>query len=278
MPELPEVEVTKRRLEPFVVGARVEQVAAAKASYFFLTPPKTLVSRLAGRTLLGLDRHGKHLIATLDDESRLCCHLGMTGQMFVAPESEAGSLVDDHVHLRLTLATKGKKPRHVLLFRDVRKFGKVEWIATGRPLARVERMGPDALAIDARALRAGFEGRRIPVKSALLDQSILAGVGNIYADEALFLAHIPPTRSARDLDETQSATLVKALRKVLLAAIEKGGSTISDFRHPDGGVGGYQQSHRVYGKEGAPCPRCKTPIARTVIAQRSSHFCPKCQR
>src|SRR6478736_2857857 len=103
MPELPEVEVTRRRLEPFVVGARIEEVVAGRASYFFLTPPKTLVSRLAGRSVQSLGRHGKHLIVTLDDESRLLCHLGMTGQMFVAPEGEAASLTDAHVHLSLLL-------------------------------------------------------------------------------------------------------------------------------------------------------------------------------
>jgi formamidopyrimidine-DNA glycosylase len=278
MPELPEVEVTRRRLEPFVVGARIDQVVAGPASYFFLTPPKTLVARLSGRSVLSLERHGKHLIVMLDDESRLLCHLGMTGQMFVAPESEAPSLVDGHVHLSLVLAQRGKKKQNVLLFRDVRKFGKVEWIAKGKAAKRVERMGPDALTIDAPRLASAFSSRAIAVKSALLDQSILAGVGNIYADEALFLAHIRPTRAARELGEKECRELVKALRRVLSAAIEQGGSTISDFRHPDGGVGGYQQNHRVYGKEAEPCPRCKEPITRLVLGQRSTHYCEHCQR
>jgi formamidopyrimidine-DNA glycosylase len=110
-----------------------------------------------------------------------------------------------------------------------------------------------------------------------LDQSILAGVGNIYADEALYLAGIAPRRPARRVTRAECTTLVKTLRRVLEAAIVAGGSTISDFRHPDGGIGGYQQNHRVYGREGEPCPRCKSPIERVVIAQRSTHFCAQCQ-
>jgi formamidopyrimidine-DNA glycosylase len=277
MPELPEVEVTRRRLEPHWVGARIERVVAGPPSYFFLTAPRTLAKKLDGRTTLSLGRHGKHLIAELDDGSRLLCHLGMTGQMFVAPESEAPKLIDGHVHLRLTLAAKKRSPRQVLVFRDVRKFGKVEWLAAGASAGRLERMGPDALAIDASSLEAALGSRAIAIKSALLDQSILAGVGNIYADEALFLAGIAPRRPARRLTRAECTTLVKTLRRVLDAAIDLGGSTISDFRHPDGGIGGYQQNHRVYGREGEPCPRCKTPIVRIVIAQRSTHFCASCQ-
>jgi formamidopyrimidine-DNA glycosylase len=277
MPELPEVEVTRRRLEPHWVGARIERVAAGAPSYFFLTAPGTLAKKLAGRTAVSLGRHGKHLIAELDDGSRLLCHLGMTGQMFVAPENEADALVDEHVHLRLTLSAKGRAKRDVLVFRDVRKFGKVEWLAAGASAGRLERMGPDALAIDAAALEAALSSRAIPIKSALLDQTILAGVGNIYADEALYLAGIAPRRPARRVTPAECKALVKTLRRVLDAAIALGGSTISDFRHPDGGIGGYQQNHRVYGREGEPCPRCKTPITRMVIAQRSTHFCARCQ-
>ncbi len=278
MPELPEVEVTRQRLEPHWVGARIERVVVGAPSYFFLTPPRTLAARLLHRTTLALRRHGKHLISELDDGSRLLCHLGMTGQMFVAPESAAAKLVDVHVHLQLTLARNARGARHVLVFRDVRKFGKVEWLAPGADATRIERMGPDALDVDARTLALALASRSIPIKSALLDQAVLAGVGNIYADEALFLAHVAPQRPARSLDEAECALLVKALRRVLGAAIRAGGSTINDFRHPDGGVGGYQQNHRVYGHEGAPCPSCKGPISRVVIAQRSSHYCARCQR
>lgn len=284
MPELPEVEVTRLRLAPSWEGRRIRKVLASRPSYFFLTPPKELTHRLEGRRTRNLVRHGKYLLADLDDGSRLLCHLGMTGQLFVAPRARAETLAatDPHVHLVLFLgppASDAPDPRRDLavVFRDVRKFGKVQWLAPGLASPRLSKMGPDALTVDARTLERALSQRSIPVKTALLDQAVLAGVGNIYADEALFFARIAPTRPARDLTLEDCRNLIKGLRTVLRAAIRAGGSTISDFVGGDGKPGRYQQNHRVYGREGLPCPRCGAPIARSVLGQRSTHFCPRCQ-
>jgi formamidopyrimidine-DNA glycosylase len=279
MPELPEVEVTRRRLAPAWIGRRITRVVTGPPSYFFLTPPDLLAARLRGRVTTDLTRHGKYLLAAFDDGSRLLCHLGMTGQLFTCTSAEARRWlgVDPHVHLALALRDPAGA-RSSLLFRDVRKFGKVQWLAPGVTAERLAKMGPDALRITPRALHEALAQRGIPIKTALLDQSVLAGVGNIYADEALFLAAVPPTRPARTLSLAECETLVRSLRRVLQAAIRAGGSTISDFRGADGAPGSYQDNHRVYGRPGLPCPTCGTPIARVVLAQRSTHFCPRCQR
>ncbi len=278
MPELPEVEVTRQRLAPAWIGRRITRVVTGPPSYFFLTPPALLAERLRGRTTTDLTRHGKYLLATFDDGSRLLCHLGMTGQLFICTSAEAQRLLraDPHVHLALALRDATGERRSVV-FRDVRKFGKVQWLAPGVDPERLAKMGPDALRITPRALHAALALRGVPIKTALLDQSVLAGVGNIYADEALFLAALHPLRPARTLSLAECEALVRSLRRVLRAAIRAGGSTISDFRGADGAPGSYQDDHRVYGRPGLPCPTCSAPIARIVLAQRSTHFCPRCQ-
>lgn len=278
MPELPEVEVTRLRLEPAWVGRRITHVFAGPPSYFFLTPPARLVQRLTGRTTRALFRHGKYLWAELDDGGRLLCHLGMTGQLFTCSPKRARTLLaeDPHVHLTLELKKPGSATE-VLLFRDARKFGKVQWLSPDEDSPRLAKMGPDALVIDARGLARAFSSRGAAVKTALLDQSLLAGVGNIYADEALFAAGILPTRPARSLALEECQRLVRALRRVLRAAIAAGGSTVSDFLQADGEPGSYQRNHRVYGRAGEACPRCGGAIARIVLGQRSAHFCPRCQ-
>lgn len=267
MPELPEVEVVRRQLERVWVGRRIENVWAAKPSYFFVTSPRTLVANLTGKRTVALVRHGKYILAELDDSSRLLCHLGMTGQMTTRAIEH-----DSHVHL--TLGLSGQK---TVSFRDVRKFGKVEWIAPGHSSPRLDKLGPDALDATRAQLEDGFRARRVAVKSALLDQKVLAGVGNIYADEALFAARISPLRPASSLSADELTRLARQVRRILKTSVERGGSTINDYIQPDGELGGYQNWHRVYGKTGEPCPRCKAPLVRVVVGGRSSHFCPKCQ-
>jgi formamidopyrimidine-DNA glycosylase len=290
VPELPEVEVTRRRLKKLVVGRRIARVATTEPSYFFLTPPKTLARRLVGRTGTGLERHGKYLTLALDDGSALLLHLGMTGQLFasnapgvrllrftdrkVASSRGRDFRPDSHTHLRLAFADRGPS----VYFRDARKFGKCQWLAPGATSPRLERLGTDALRIDAQSLYAMCRERRVSVKSLLLDQSAFAGVGNIYADEALFLARIRPARPARGLSKHECVKLSASVRAVLRRAIQRGGSTISDFVHPDGGAGAYQDERRVYARGGEPCFICRRPIARMLIGQRSSHFCPRCQK
>ncbi|OQX68354.1 MAG: DNA-formamidopyrimidine glycosylase [Sorangiineae bacterium NIC37A_2] len=268
MPELPEVEVTRRQIARVLVGRRIETVWVASPSYFFVTPPAQLKKVLLGRVVKELGRTGKYLHAELDDASSLVVHLGMTGQW-----SAAGLSRSDHIQFRLGLDSGTE-----LVFRDVRKFGKVEWVRPGGSSARLARLGPDALEIGLGPFYERLQSRAIPMKSALLDQSILAGVGNIYADEALYQARIVPTRRARDVTRAEAATLLRAIRSILRASIRGGGSTINDYLQPDGELGGFQNWHKVYGKGGAPCPRCKTVLSRVVLGGRSTHFCARCQR
>ncbi len=270
MPELPEVEVTRRQLAPMLVGRKVARVFTTRPSYFFLTPPATLRRRLTGRVVERLERLGKYLLADLDSGERLLLHLGMTGEIV----REGAVDHDRHVHLRLEF----DDGRPGVVFRDERKFGKVQLLAAGEDSKRVLRLGPDALSADAEHLHAATRGRRIPIKTLLLDQAVLAGVGNIYADEALFLARVRPTRRAAGLTRAETPAIAAAVRQVLRRAIEAGGSSISDFVQPEGGEGGYQHERHVYAREGEPCGRCGTAIRRTVLGQRSSHYCPSCQR
>jgi formamidopyrimidine-DNA glycosylase len=291
MPELPEVETTRRRIAPLLVGHRIEHVETTGPSYFFLTPPPALRRALEGRRVESLERMGKYLVAELDDAARLLLHLGMTGQLFsseatsvrllsatarssLPPEAQRRFEPDEHTHLRLTLSGSG--PR--VYFRDVRKFGKVQWLAAGESNARLDRLGVDALAITGDALFAACRGRRSAIKARLLDQSVCAGVGNIYADEALFFAGVRPGRAARRVTRRECDAIVESLHRVLERSIETGGSSISDYVAPDGTDGGYQDERRVYGRTGEACLVCGKPIKRRIVAQRSSHYCAGCQR
>jgi formamidopyrimidine-DNA glycosylase len=291
MPELPEVETTRRRIAPLLVGRRIEQVETTSESYFFLTPPARLRRSLEGRRVERLDRAGKYLVAHLDGGARLLMHLGMTGQLFssevssvrllsataraaLAPGEQRSFEPDEHTHLRLTM--DGSGPR--VYFRDVRKFGKVQWLEPGESNDRLDRLGPDALGVTGDLLFRASRGRRVAIKSLLLDQSVAAGIGNIYADEALFLAGVRPGRGARRVTGKECGLIAGGLRRVLERSIETGGSSISDYVAPDGADGGYQDERKVYGRTGEACPQCADPIKRRVIGQRSSHYCARCQR
>ncbi|HMI92781.1 MAG TPA: bifunctional DNA-formamidopyrimidine glycosylase/DNA-(apurinic or apyrimidinic site) lyase [Polyangiales bacterium] len=292
MPELPEVEVTRRQISGLLLGRTIERVETTAPSYFFLTRPTVLVKRLTGRAVRTLERRGKYLIATLDDGASLLLHLGMTGQLFAAGSSSlrllsstAGATLsperqlaafepDAHTHLRVTFTDRGPG----LYFRDARKFGKVQWLAPGERSARLDKLGVDALAATGEDLHAAARKRSAPIKTVLLDQHVLAGVGNIYADEALFLAAVKPTRAARTLSLERCSAIVAAAQQVMLRSIETGGSSINDYVRPDGSDGGYQDERRVYAREGEACSRCGGRIKRVVLGTRSSFFCPKCQR
>ena len=292
MPELPEVEVTRRRIAPHLVGKRIAKVRTTAPSYFFLTPPSTLKRRLKGRRIEQLERLGKYLLATLDDGARLLLHLGMTGQLFtgsasslrlltstsnpgsvLTPEDQPAFEPDGHTHLVLEM--EGGEP---VLFRDVRKFGKVQWLAKGETDKRLQKLGMDALLATGPHLFDKSRGRKVAIKSWLLDQSVLAGTGNIYADEALFRAGVRPTRPAQRLTRKEADRLAEGLVAVLKRSIETGGSSISDYVQPDGSDGQFQDERAVYARTGEPCLTCGTPIARKVLGQRSSHYCPSCQR
>ncbi len=291
MPELPEVEVTRRRIAPVLVGRRIRRVRTTAPSYFFLTPPRVLGRALAERCVASLDRRGKYLVASLDDGSRLVLHLGMTGQLFsgdttsprllsasaraaLPPEAQRRFRPDRHTHLRLEFDDGGPE----VYLRDVRKFGKVLLARPGEVVERLERLGEDALEARGGTLFRASRGRRVPVKALLLDQAVVAGVGNIYADEGLFLAGVRPTRRAGALARARCDAIVEGVQRVMLRSIETGGSSISDFVGPDGRDGHYQDERRVYARAGLPCRSCEGAIRRIVIAQRATHYCPACQR
>lgn len=290
MPELPEVEVTRRRIAEKLVGRSIAEVRTTKPSYFFLTPPTQLKKALTGRVVHSLTRHGKYLVAGLDDDSSLLLHLGMTGQLFTAtarsvrllrstgtgalsPEVQSDFEADEHTHLMLRFQDAGE----AVLFRDVRKFGKVRWLRPGQTDPRLEKLGPDALVVEASHLFEESRSRKAAIKTFLLDQGVLAGVGNIYADEALFRSAIRPARAARSLTRAECERLTLAVRAVLLRSIETGGSSISDYIQPDGSDGGYQNERKVYARTDEPCSVCTRPIKRIVIGQRSTHYCAHCQ-
>jgi formamidopyrimidine-DNA glycosylase len=289
MPELPEVEVTRRRIAPKLVGRTIASIDTTKPSYFFLTKPSVLKTKLSGRTCVALGRHGKYLLAELDDGGRVLLHLGMTGQLFTEsarsvrllrknaaldPEAQAGFRVDEHTHLVLHFTDAGES----VLFRDVRKFGKVLWLPAGKADKRLDILGPDALTVTGELLFAESRGRKVAVKTFLLDQGVIAGVGNIYADEALFRAHVRPKRAAKSLTRAECDALAKEIRLVLERSIETGGSSIDDYVQPDGTDGAYQNERKVYGRKGEPCGVCGTPITRIVLGGRATCYCSRCQR
>lgn len=296
MPELPEVEITRRQLRPALLGRTITRLSTSAPSYFFITPPATLRTRLRDQRVAELSRVGKYLLLQLQDPAgtdtgRLLLHLGMTGQLFLAggssvpllrttgtgtlgPEQQRRIPLDDpHVHLRFEF---DRGPR--LLFRDPRKFGKVQWLPAGAACERLDRLGVDALAAEGAALHAASRRRRAAIKTVLLDQAVLAGVGNIYADEGLFIAGVRPTTPAMKLGRARCDRIVAGVQQVMLRSIETGGSSISDYVHTDGQRGRYQDERRVYAREGLPCPACGRAIERIVLGQRSTHYCPRCQR
>jgi formamidopyrimidine-DNA glycosylase len=291
MPELPEVEVTRRELIGGLRGRVIKRAHTTSASYFFVTPPRTLSRRLRGLRVESLERRGKYLLLGLEGGARLLLHLGMTGQLFfdgassvrllsstaaasLDPERQTRFEPDRHTHLTLEFEDAG--PR--LFFRDVRKFGKVEWLPQGASSARLDKLGVDALEASGADLYTSAKKRRAPIKCVLLDQSVLAGVGNIYADEALFLAGVRPERVANRVSRARCSAIVEAAQRVMLRSIDTGGSSISDYVRPGGNDGGYQDERRVYGREGEPCPTCGASILKTSVGQRGTHYCPRCQR
>ena len=288
MPELPEVEVTRQRIEPLLVGRRIRFARTTRASHLFLTPPARLRRGLAGRTVEELGRRGKYLLARLDGGGRLVLHLGMTGQLFSSAavserllpaaarvrEARRPFRPDVHTHLRLGFDDGGPE----VFFRDVRRFGKVLLLERGQSHPRLDRLGADALEADGEVLFRATRKRKAAIKSVLLNQSLIAGVGNIYADEVLFLAGLRPGRRAGLLTRRECRCLAESIRQVMRRSIEAGGSTISDYVAPDGSDGSYQLERKVYARDGEPCIACGSGVRRTVVAQRGTHYCPVCQR
>jgi formamidopyrimidine-DNA glycosylase len=269
MPELPEVETTRRSLLAQVAGARIVDVTVRERR---LRRPvaRDFADQLRGRTITGIERRGKYLLFTLDDGRILLVHLGMTGSLCVVA---AGTVPVRHDHVVIALDSG-----RLLVFNDPRRFGLMR---IGRPeaIAELRAVGPDPLAAaptldEWRALTR----RRAPIKSVLMDQRALGGIGNIYASEALFQAGVRPRRRAASLTRAELARLGEALNAVLERAVALGGSSISDYRDGNGNPGYFQIHHAVYDRQDQPCGRCATPIKRIVIAGRSTFYCPRCQK
>jgi formamidopyrimidine-DNA glycosylase len=258
MPELPEVETVVRSLAPHLPGRRI---VSASFSSRFVTPGnrKTLARRLADRTIQSIKRRGKFIVMQLD-EGTLTVHLGMTGKLLLdgAPSK--------HTHGIFTLDTGS------LIFTDQRQFGRILWNHD------LSRLGPEPLSIELDDFKARMKTRKTGIKALLLNQTFLAGMGNIYVDETLFAARVHPLAQASRLSAPRVAAIHRHMREILGAAIKLGGSSISDYVDARGERGWFQLEHQAYGREGEPCSVCGTPIRKITVVQRGTHYCPQCQR
>ncbi|QUS35947.1 bifunctional DNA-formamidopyrimidine glycosylase/DNA-(apurinic or apyrimidinic site) lyase [Falsirhodobacter algicola] len=278
MPELPEVETVRRGLEPAMTGHVITHAAVNRPDLRWPFPPD-MAARLTGARVLGLRRRSKYILADLDRGETLLIHLGMSGRMLVSGVKvgefhHPHPVPEKHDHVVLTMETGAR-----ITFNDARRFGAMDLMTTGEDHPLLAALGPEPLgnAFDADHLAARLRGRGTPIKSALLDQRIVAGLGNIYVCEALHRARLDPRRLAGSLTEAEIARLVPVIRDVLEEAITAGGSSLRDYRQAGGELGYFQHSFRVYGREGAPCPECGAPVARMVQSGRSTFFCPDCQ-
>ncbi len=277
MPELPEVETVARGLQRELAGRRILSITLGKTD--FIDNPEALENELPGRTITRVHRYGKFLLLRLgaaegtktsDGEAALLVHLGMTGLLM--PKS-VRELQAKHTHV-VMLLDDGRELRYV----DPRRFGRMAYLAGEMLSGELQRFGADPLEVGLEEFARRIQGRKARIKALLLDQSVLRGVGNIYADESLWKAKIHPAQLGRRLKQAEVKELHTALQKILQKAILLRGSSISDFLDAEGLPGEYQQHHRAYGREGKPCFRCKTAIRRVIVAGRSSYFCPNCQR
>jgi formamidopyrimidine-DNA glycosylase len=287
MPELPEVETVRRGLAPHLVGRRLTRVVARRPDLRFPLPDG-FVQRLTGARVIDLTRRGKYMLAALDRDDTLVMHLGMTGRFVVeadgaseAPGEFAPAPPADPKHAHIVFETDGGA---ALTYFDARRFGFMDLVETGRleSYARFAGMGPEPLsaAFDAAHLARAFAGRRQGPKTLLLDQSVVAGLGNIYVCEALHRARLSPVKPAADIGSRALSVLVRSIRGVLEEAIVAGGSTLRDYATVDGATGYFQHDFQVYGREGLPCttPRCRGLVTRLVQGGRSTFHCPVCQR
>lgn len=276
MPELPEVEVTRRGIEPWVAGRRVERVEVRTPALRWPVPA-SLAATLKGRTVRHVARRGKYLLFEVDD-GWFIVHLGMTGTLRVLRNQPKLPAAAKHDHVDWIF------DEFILRFRDPRRFGAVLWHprdagdVLGHPLLADLGVEPFTPAFDGALLFRKTRGRKVSVKQALLAGDIVVGVGNIYASESLFRAGIRPTTPAGRVSLARYELLADAVRAVLASAIEKGGSTLRDFVGSNGESGYFQLEYFVYDRAGEPCRVCGTPIRQIVQGQRSTYYCPRCQR
>jgi formamidopyrimidine-DNA glycosylase len=259
VPELPEVETVVRSLAPHLPGRRIVR---AEFHSRWVTPGnrKALAKKLEGRSIVGIRRRGKFIVIALD-QGTLAVHLGMTGKLLL------DAATTPHTHGIFTLDDG------MLLYDDPRQFGRIEWNPS-----RIEALGPEPLEITLEDFRTRLAARKSQVKPLLLNQRFLAGMGNIYVDEALFASGIHPLAMASRITALRATKLHQAIREILTLAIEHRGSSISDYVDAEGSRGNFQMLHRVYGREGEACLKCGGPIKKIVVGQRGTHFCPRCQK
>ncbi|MBN2470448.1 MAG: DNA-formamidopyrimidine glycosylase [Anaerolineae bacterium] len=271
MPELPEVETVVRGLRGPLLGRTIRSAWLDWPNSLAHPTPDEFTARIAGQRVQRIDRRGKYILITLDDAA-LIIHLKMTGRLYVTPDDAAHD-ADRWVHFRFQLDNA-----HQLRFSDARKFGRV--ILTPDPAWVIGRLGPEPLEEDFTldVFRARLAPRSGVLKPLLLNQSFIAGIGNIYADEALFRAGLHPLRSADSLTTAEQEALYTSIRAALAAGIDHEGASINWYRKPDGTAGDSQNHLFAYGRTGQPCQRCGTPIERIVVGQRATHYCPTCQQ
>ncbi len=270
MPELPEVEITRRGLLPDLAGRQIDGVVARHTRLRYPLP-RTLGRLLAGQTLLDIDRRGKYLLFRLD-RGTLLLHLGMSGSLRLVPAAEPAG---KHDHLDLLFGTRA------LRLRDPRRFGAVLWVkgdADAHPLIAPLGIEPLSGAFSGDWLHDATRGRATAIKLFLMDSHAIVGVGNIYASESLFRAGVDPRTPAGRLARARCERIAMAVKTTLEAALAAGGSSLRDFIHSDGGSGWFQQQHFVYGREGEPCRRCGMKVRALRLGQRSTFHCPRCQR
>jgi formamidopyrimidine-DNA glycosylase len=281
MPELPEVETVRRGLAPAMEGARIARAEVNRPDLRWPLPER-MAERLTGVTINRLRRRSKYILADLDTGESLLIHLGMSGRMMVSGVmlgefhlDHPAPLKHDHVVLHMESGAR-------VTFNDARRFGAMDLVRTDREAAHwlLAGLGPEPFGNDFHEdyLIEALKRRATPIKSALLDQHVVAGLGNIYVCEVLHRAGIDPRRQAKRISNQRIASLVLIIRDVLSEAIEAGGSSLRDHRQADGELGYFQHSFHVYDREDAPCQQCATPIRRIVQAGRSSFFCPQCQK
>ena len=273
MPELPEAETIARCLHRRLRGVRIERVRHVRADMVRGGSARALRRALRDRRIVGVTRRGKRVIIECAPAGRLIFALGMTGHPHVVTARSAPSV---HVHLRIVLDDGGQELR----LRDARRFGWIEWLVgpngSNGSSGSLDGLGIEPLDMTLRRFRA-VVARPRQIKALLLDQTLVAGLGNIYCDEALYRSRIHPMTRACDLTPDEVARLCGSIKGVLRAAIQSNGSTIGSYARPDGGPGSFQKQHRVYGRTGLACPRCGARIVRILAAGRSSHLCPHCQ-
>jgi formamidopyrimidine-DNA glycosylase len=273
VPELPEVETVVRDLRPLVSGLRLTAITVGKKA-LRRKWVGAWKNELLGQRVLAVDRRGKWIFLTLDRGWTLVVHLGMTGQLTVVPAATPRAT---HTHVTFAL----DDGRHELRFRDIRRFGSVTALAPDRSIhdeLASHGLGPEPFHLEPAYWKERLRATQRCLKAVLLDQRVVAGVGNIYADESLFAARLHPTRPGSSITTSEAKRLAAAVHTVLLRAIDRRGSSIRDYVGGSGLRGRYQEEFSVYGRTGQPCVRCRTPIAVIRLAGRSTHYCPRCQK